>query len=114
MIPATVTVTPEESNDWPTRKPRRAASVSPTSAESDRLSHSAIEPSRSRHDAAMPPAPSSSSRGTPRNVITSRLARQLLTTTFIGTAERTPGIRSMRSTYDSGNRLVAGQKRFSR
>jgi hypothetical protein len=35
------------------------------------------------------------SSGTPRNVTTSRDARQLLTTILIGTAARTPGIRAM-------------------
>ena len=55
-----------------------------------------------------------SSTGTPRKVTTSSEARQFETRIAMGTAETTPSMFEMRSTYHWGSRLVKGHQRFSR
>ncbi len=86
---------PAASKVMPGRSPRRAASVSPTSEASVRRFQSSIEPETS----SMAPFRSArkSSLGTPRKVTTSRLVRQLDTTTLMGTADATPSTRWMRA-----------------
>jgi len=94
-IPATVTLTPADWNRSPTARRRRSASALPTSAASLRARNPSSEPATKVSLGAS--VRCASAARTPRNTITSRLARQFETTICIGTALRTPGIASRSS-----------------